>query len=259
MSVATVLRMGRADSQAVIESRWGDWVEARTELGQVDVPADLDRWLLAAPPARADEVLRGFAGLAAVDGGDDVDAAWVLMWVMLPATQRLACRLARFGVTDVQVASQMWVEVRCYPWRLPGRVAPRLVGLLRRHLVAASVAERRELPLSSLTGACADEVPDARVLHCGSERAAMDELVAVLESGCRDGVISGEDRLLLLDLVATASESLELGLRGGTEVMGVVSEQVGFSWGVTGRTVRRRTAASLQALACHYGSKRAIA
>ena len=263
MSVATALRMSRADAQAVIEQRWSGWVERRGELGQVDTPAYLDRWLFAVSAGQADAVLRGFAFLAAVDGGDDTDAASVLIWVMLPAGQRLAHRFARYGVTDAQVAAQLWIEVRCYPWRMPGRVAPRLAGLLRRYLVAASVSERLEVPLSSVTDAGADEVPAGRLVHCGSRRAgraAMDELRAVLEGGCRDGVISRDDQLLLLDVVATASESLESWLSGGTcEVMGVVSDQVGFSWGVTSRTVRRRTAASLQALAAHYRVNRAIA
>lgn len=105
------LRMSRDDAQAVIKRRWTGWVERRAELDQVVTPSDLDRWLLAAPAGQADDVPGGFAFLEAVEGGD-TDAALVLIWVMLPVGQRLAHRPARYGVSDAQVAAQMWIEVR---------------------------------------------------------------------------------------------------------------------------------------------------
>ncbi len=240
MSVATALRMCRADVQHVIRLRWADWLERRPELADVDDPADLDQWLFASGPARADTALRAFAWLAAVDGEDDRDAALVLAWVMLPAAQALARRFAPCGISDDQVAAQLWIDVRSYPWNSNAKVAPRLAGLVRRHLEAAD----------RLVGPA--PVPD---------RDAMAELLAVLESGCREGVISAEDRALLLDVVAVASEPSGSWADGGyvTPWAKQVSDHVGMIRGVDGRTVRRRTTASLQALAGHYKALRRVA
>lgn len=265
MSVATALRMCRADVQHVIRLRWADWLERRPELADVDDPADLDQWLFASGPARADTALRAFAWLAAVDGEDDRDAALVLAWVMLPAAQALARRFAPCGISDDQVAAQLWIDVRSYPWNSNAKVAPRLAGLVRRHLVDTLKQGRTELPFSALcdpspggAGEAADRLVGPAPVP---DRDAMAELLAVLESGCREGVISAEDRALLLDVVAVASEPSGSWADGGyvTPWAKQVSDHVGMIRGVDGRTVRRRTTASLQALAGHYQALRRVA
>lgn len=266
MSVATALRMDRDGVQHVIGQRWADWLRRRPDLADVNEPTDLDRWLFASGPARADKVLRAFTWLSAADGADDHDAALVLAWVMLPAAQALARRLAPCGVSDDLVAAQLWIDVRSYPWNSNAKVAPRLAGLVRRHLVETMKQDRAELPFSALcepsTGGGAGEAVDRLVGPAPViDRDAMAELVAVLETGCRDGVISVEDRALLLDVVAVASEASGDWADGGyiTPWAKQVSDHVGMIRGVDGRTVRRRTTASVQALAGHYQALRRVA
>ncbi len=265
MSVATALQVCRTDVQDVIGLRWADWLQRRPELADVDEPAGLDQWLFASGPACADTVLRAFTWLAAVDGADDRDAAVVLAWVMLPAAQALARRLAPCGISDDQVAAQLWIDVRSYPWRSTAKVAPRLAGLVRRHLVDTLRQGRAELPFSALcepsrgvVGEAADRLVGPALVP---DRDAMAELVAVLESGCQEGVISAEDRALLLDVVAVASEPAGSWADGGyvTPWAKQVSDHVGMIRGVDGRTVRRRTTASLRALAGHYQALRSVA
>ena len=90
MSVASALSLTREAVQGIIVEQGPGWAARRPPLPGVDQPAARDRWLRDADPAAADDVLGGLAQLAAADGGDDVDAAKVLAWVLLPA----ACRVA---------------------------------------------------------------------------------------------------------------------------------------------------------------------
>lgn len=102
---------------------WGDWSEREPRLAVVGFD-ELREWLAEVHPGEADEVLHALATLAASDGGDEVAAASVLAWVLLPG----ACSLVRklrgvSGDASVMVAAQLWIEVRSFPWRRLRKVA----------------------------------------------------------------------------------------------------------------------------------------
>ena len=94
--------------------------------------AGLPDWLWHATPAEADRALLHLAFLAARDGGDDLAAAGVLAWVLLPGAQAIVRALARTtSVIDEVVAAQLWVQVRTFPWRTGHRVATNILWSTR--------------------------------------------------------------------------------------------------------------------------------
>ena len=194
--------------------------------------------------------LCGLAQLAAADGGDDVDAAKVLAWVLLPAACRVAGSFARVADIDEHVAAQLWIEVRSFSWQTTSKVAANIAGRLRKHLAT----DLSDLP-------SAEAPPDLAGRHRGGGLALarqygvggpddgpspMDELLSVLEWGCRRGLITSEDRLLLLDVIAAAADDPAWHRSGAALLGDKVSDSVGTHWGISGRTVRRRAAASDQ-------------
>ena len=55
------------------------------------------------------------AGLAAQHDGDDVPAAAVLAWLLVPGASLLANRLTTLSpAIDQLVAAQLWIEVRTF-------------------------------------------------------------------------------------------------------------------------------------------------
>ncbi|MFT4218098.1 MAG: hypothetical protein QM619_13080 [Micropruina sp.] len=194
--------------------------------------------------------------LAAEDGGDDVDAALVLAWGMLPA----ACGVAR-GLDDLDeridelVASQLWIEVRTYNWRSGTHVAGTIRANLRRHLLRDLRPDlmnplREEL---THTGDLVNVLPD------GPDDVEVDPLqvlVAVLDWGVAHRVITREERRLLLLMVDRASsEPLRANARRS---LLAVSGSVAPELGVHPRTVRRRGRRALDALAARADELRPV-
>lgn len=79
----------------------------------------------------------------------------------------------------------------------------------------------------------------------------MDALLGILTRGVRNGAITTEDELLILD-VLTASASVTTTDAGGSLLGDRVSNVVGVSLGLSGRTVRRRVRRSIDALAVSH-------
>lgn len=256
MSVATRLDLTRPAVQQITAQQWPQWSATLPALTLVDQPTEVDRWLEAADPASADQVLRALAQLAATDGENDIDAAKVLAWVLMPAACRLAGHLGRNSDINEHVAAQLWIEVRSFSWQTTGRVAANISARLRKHLIAeladppatrATLSPPREYgeQLAARARAFGMEV----IPGPGEDVSPMEELLSVLEWGCQRGVITDTDKLLLLDVVTTAAEE-PTWLRSGAALLGdTVSDRVGTQWGISGRTVRRRAAASISALA----------
>jgi hypothetical protein len=92
MSVETALGISAEMAREIIERRWPDWVAASPALALVDFQ-DVRRWLRASDCKAAGDALHALAGLAAKSGGDDVEAATVLAWAMLPAACQIANQL----------------------------------------------------------------------------------------------------------------------------------------------------------------------
>ena len=207
----------------------------------------------------------------------ELAAAMTLCWTLLPAAASTAHQLRGLSPTiDEAVASQLWVEVRTFPWRRLRKVAANIrantrAGVLRQcgdrargragdrtwsqtwpydptaPAWAALVDPRRD----PRTDPRADLGPDA------GDRAPSEELMDVLEWACRQDVITGEERSLLLSLVHAAEGTVVTRTRrgGGGLLANELSAQVAQGLGVSPVTVRRRARRSMLALAeaCRHG------
>lgn len=243
MSVKTALGLSNEIAQSIITTRWEGWSRDLPDLALVPDPAELAAWLRGTDPASADRVLTVLAELGAADGADDSEAALLLAWLMMPA----ACRVARcidHADIDEHVAAQLWIEVRTFSWRTTRKVAANIAGRLRKHLLAE---------LADPTDPHGERIARLSVVPAGMEPSApqvavssIEELVDLLDDGCASGVISVQDRRLLLDLITTAAAAPH----GRTAFLGDrTSDLVAARWGVSGRTVRRWAARSIHALA----------
>ena len=66
------------------DAGWRTWVDQFPCLAGIGDPRSMRAWLTEAEPGEADEVLHALATLGSASGGDDVDAATVLAWALLP-------------------------------------------------------------------------------------------------------------------------------------------------------------------------------
>ncbi len=105
---------------------------------RVDPVHGLDRWAAAEPalagigtagelaetvhnggdPARADELLGALVRLAAVDGGNEEDAALLVAHLLGNGTRKLALQLRDLSADiDDLLAGELWLQIRTFPWR----------------------------------------------------------------------------------------------------------------------------------------------
>lgn len=278
---------------------WPRWVAADGRLGVVDKFDDLRAWLPTVDREEADEVLLALAMLAAPDGGDDVAAAAALAKCLLPGACNLAGWLSLLPPKEVfrdsqpvqpgawwaverideLVASQLWIEVRSFPWRRLNKVAANIivntkVGVLRevgeffyvaradRTWAHTTLLESFSLgdtewsdgerpPSVRASGALAHE-PGTLASGKGEEElSAAAELLELLAWACENDVISEADRSLLLCLVEEADrvETRNLGRGYGGLIGNDLSVRVAPRLGVSQATVRRNASRSVRALA----------
>ena len=238
----------------IVRRRWSDWAAARPPMAGLD-PQHASRWLRGTSPAYC-AARYELAVLAAETGGDDVDAALVLAWAMLPA----ACRVAR-GLADLDeridelVASQLWIEVRTYNWRSGTHVAGTIRANLRRHLLRDLRPDLVNPLREELTHT--GDLVDARLdVPTAAEVDPCQLLVAVLDWGVIHQVITRAERRLLL-LMADRAAS-EPGRANARRSLLAVSAAVAPTLGVHPRTVRRRGRRALDALAAHANEFRPV-
>ena len=240
------------------------------------------------------------------DGGNDIAAAAALAKCLLPG----ACRLAGWLSTlpprvvfrdsqpvlagawsaveriDELVASQLWIEVRTFPWRRLRKVAANIlmntrVGVLREvgDFFYVSRADRTwanttlvesfssgDLTSAAVERGCTAEMPTERVAgalfhrpeiladQSGPDReepSATEELLELLAWACEHSVISAADRYLLLCLVEEADrvETRNLTRGYGGLIGNELSSRVAPRVGVSEATVRRHASRSMRALA----------
>lgn len=267
---------------------WAEWTEREPRLGVVDLDG-LREWLSESPPADVDEVLHALATLAAIDGGDDVAAAAVLAWVLLPGACTLVRRLRHLqGDTRMLVAAQLWIEVRSFEWRRLRKVAANVLlntrtGCLRDAGIAGQIkrADRTwsvtdvvdpssffwaHVAAGERSRVTPGGQPYGRPARMGAdmsmprpthlailspERVSRQEVVEVLAWACDHEVISEPDRELLLCLVEEADEvdSGRFGRSNGGLTATEISSRVAPRCGLSQATVRRRVAGSIRALA----------
>lgn len=299
-------QLGLDDNSELLEQarqRWTTWVAMDARLGVVEKFDDLRDWLPTVDRETADEVLVALAMLGAPDGGDDIAAAAALAKCLLPGACTLAvwlCTLRSRAVLrdnqpvtpgawstaqriDELVASQLWIEVRTFPWRRLKKVAANILmntraGVLRacgdqfqlarfdRTWAHTDLVEAfatgdfatdeawREYPTSTRQvraasfrpGLLADPAPAP-----DEDQSPLEELLEVLAWACEQQVISADDRHLLLCLVDEASrvETRRTGRGYGGLMANELSVRVASRVGVSESTVRRRASKSMRALA----------
>ena len=286
--------------------RWPEWVASDPRLGVVAEFDVLRAWLPSVDRDASDEVLLALSMLAAPDGGDDIAAAAALAKCLLPGACRLAGWLSRLPTREVfrdsqpalagtwsaierideLVASQLWIEVRTFPWRRLRKVAANIlmntrVGVLGEvgAFFYVSRADRtwanttlvesfssRDLTSADDGAGYTAEVPTERVAGAlfhrpeiltdqsgpdGEDLSAADELLELLAWACEHSVISTADRYLLLCLVEEADrvETRNLTRGYGGLIGNEVSSRVAPRVGVSEATVRRHASRSMRALA----------
>ena len=286
-------------------SNWPEWVASDPRLDVVAKFDYLRAWLRSADRDASDEVLLALAMLAAPDGGDDIAAAAALAKCLLPGACRLAGWLSTLPPKEVfrdsqpvlagtwsaverideLVASQLWIEVRTFPWRRLRKVAANIlmntrVGVLREvgDFFYVSRVDRTwantTLVESFSSGDLTDggvaryasEMPTERVASALFHRTGLladrsqpdeveptpkEELLELLAWACEHQVISVADRYLLLCLVEEADrvETRNLTRGYGGLIGNQLSSRVAPRVGVSEATVRRHASRSMRALA----------
>lgn len=257
MGLVEILGLDDEQIQHLMGPHWDCWAGRVPALGCVPAPRELAVWRWTAPAGEVDRVLRGLAELAAADGFDDVDAARVLAWLMLPAAAALAAELRGPDVEE-HLAARLWIAVRSYPWATTGKVAANIAGRVRRGVLldldSTAQLENHDRT-QARTVAASDFVVAVGPVFDPSEPLpdAAEEVAAVLEWGCANDVISDDDRELMLDVLVAAG--LEEGTGSSCQPLlgDKVSARVGSQRGVAGRTVRRRARRTIAALATAVG------
>lgn len=244
-------QLGLDDGSELLEQarqRWETWVASDDRLAVVEDFDDLRGWLATADRGAADDALLALAMLAAPDGGGDVVAAAALAKCLLPGACRLAAWLATqrrhmlpggVEMATELVASQLWIEVRTFPWRRGKKVAANILmntraGVLRECGDFTQVARTDQTwvhtELVEAFASC-DQGGDIDVESCrmgerhqpaagwrpclladpnpgpGEQHSPLEELREVLTWACEEEVINAEDRFLLLCLVEEASQA----------------------------------------------------
>lgn len=277
MSVGDLLGLDEGGGMlAEARARWIIWAADDPRLRVVDDFEDLRDWLASVGRDDADAVLLALATLAATDGGDDVAAAGALAKCLLPGACVTANRLRHLvhkghlrpslsGPTgqrvDELVASQLWIEVRTFPWRRLTRVASNILVSTRLG-VLYELGDNSRLWRTDKTWANTSllDAVTRGDFHAEQVRTPNDDdaelspperLLRVLAWGCDHEVITASDRHLLL-VVAEEAENVKTA-RTGRGRCGLVGNELSLRvaprLGVSGATVRRRVARSMAALA----------
>ena len=247
MSVETALGASAATANQIIERRWADWLETRPALAGAD-HVNLRGWLRTASTVAANGALYDLAVLAATDGGDDTEAALVLAWCLLPSACRIAKQFSDVDPVEIDqlVASQLWIEIRTYNWRTCTRVTGTICANLRRSVLREWSLDPDRPPRLNVvvwTDLLAQLCEEPAV----AELSPRQVLLQVLDWGVANGTIQEFDRALLLEMVEiSVCDPKHRSPRRSLLASAVVA---GPEFGVSPRTVRRRSRRALSALA----------
>ena len=263
MSVATHLGLDPAGTALVeLEQEWASWVAQFPRLARAGDFPSLRDWLAAAKPAEADDVLHALATLGSPSGGDNLAAASVLAWALLPGACALAHRLRALSPRiDEVVAAQLWLEIRSFPWHRLHKVAGNILANTRagvlRECGVRSQLERADRAWSNTR--LVDPSASFWARHVDgldTVPSAGDELLELLEFARAANVITDADKKLLLLLVEAADRcGTTRTSRGSAGLMSnAASAQVAIQAGLSPITVRRRARRIIDALAAaHVG------
>jgi hypothetical protein len=249
-----VEQLGVADlAQGLEEARqlWQEWVEQDPRLASAPAVDGLRDWLMLVGIDAADEVLHALVQIGSPSGRDCRPAAWVVAWALLPGAIAVARRAPAGPETDALVASQLWLEIRQFPWwrhqKVAGNVLANMRSVLAREgmLKRPSWAERRTVPT--------DRLPEQQLQQVSPNA----ELIDVLSWGEQVGLIGSGDRLLLSSLVEQTDRlGARTVCRSGQGLMSASAlAETAAKFGLSPGTVRRRARRSIDALAsaCRSG------
>ncbi|TQM57837.1 hypothetical protein [Humibacillus xanthopallidus] len=260
MSVATQLGLGDPESHvlAMARSRWPGWVSAHPVLGVVEDLLELPAWLRQADRDDADMVLLTLAELSSPEGGDDVAATGALAWVLLPGVSLLASRMFTLSPRiDQMLAAALWMEARTFRWQRGHRVAANVLMNARKAVMrdlgvgaAADPTWARTIPVAPTERIWEAMPAEPSESAETPETSAQQELAELLDWASAGGVITDEDRSLLVDVAQTADRQRTVRSgRGHAGLLGNdVSAEVAGRRGVAAITVRRHTSRAIQAL-----------
>ena len=232
------LAQGLADAREL----WLDWVEQDPRLALAPGVDGLPAWSKVVGIDAADEVLHALVRIGSSSGGDCQPAAWVVAWALLPGANAVARRAPAGPETDALVASQLWLEIRQFPWwrhrKVAGNVLANMRSAVAREgaLKRPSWAERRTVPT--------DGLPEQQRHRQVSPD---EELIDVLSWGVQVGLIESGDRLLLTSLV---EQTDRLGVR--TVCRSGQGSDVGAGVGGDGGRIRTVARDSAQTRAAEY-------
>jgi hypothetical protein len=250
MSVEEALGISTVTAMEIVERRWPDWARVRPVLRTVDL-SDVRSWLRRGDARKVGEVMHALAWLSARDGGNDIEAAAVVAWLMAPVAGKVANQLRTMSPEiDALVASQLWIEVRTVNWRASSRVAGNIGKSLRRNLVRdAGLDPSRPATVEPMLW---PDLTECMLSDCESaSEDPEDTLLAVLDWGVENHTIQASDRDLLLAMVAVSASDPRH--RSPRRPLLAAAGLIGPRLGITPRTVRRRSRRALDALAAHAG------
>lgn len=255
MSVAAQLGLQGPDVEPLraARERWGQWAGAYPVLAAAPPMGELHAWMRGLEVGPRNDVVCALGRLGSCDGDDEVLAAAVLSWALLPGAVNVARRLHYASpVIDELVASQLWLELRTLPSAATHKVAANILGRVhagvRRDLGLAAPTDRAWARTSLLDPF---DVAWASVPTPGQETPVDLELQEVLDRAVARAVITEDDRRLLQDLAAQTRPGDSTRGRAGlvTRRAGAaVADQLHLS----DRQVRRRAGRALDALATLY-------
>lgn len=251
MTVETLLGLDDDRMAVLAADRWSDWEVTEPRLARVPSPLELDAWRRKAAAEDANAVLLGLARLAALDGGDDRDAALILAWLLLPTALKLRRQLGGVAAVDLDalIAAELWVVVRSVPWQKTHWLVARIAIELREAVLVECGINTRRHPVVRVAP---NAFPDRVRVH-DSDPDPAETLSALFEWARAEDVIGESDHLIVVSLLAAARALDEAGTlprNGGAGGLAsdLVTHVVAEELGVCQRTIRRRLASCVQAL-----------
>jgi hypothetical protein len=256
MSVATRLGIDDTNGPAMAEAqrKWPTWMVREPSLAGASRLLDLRSWTRAADAVAKDDALRALAKLGSATGDDDDAAITALTWALVPGAATLAYRLSDLANdVDELVAAQLWIAAKTFAWeRRRSTAASILRDTMRGVQAELGVGDgARRHDRAWAQSVCVEPASPAWRHYDGArpDGSAAMELFELLDAATASGVITEDDRALLIDLaVASDDPSVPAG-RGRAGLMTpAASEAVAELRGVSSRTVRRRAANAIDRL-----------
>jgi hypothetical protein len=210
---------------------------------------------------RGDQALGAVVRLAAVDGGDEEDAALLVAHLLANGSRKLALKLRDLSDNiDDLIAEALWLRIRMFPWRQRSHAYAKSLLLDTRKAVLAELHPYRSPdgrdrivpvdPLPNPAGAVGPGVLAVLDQPMWEEHDRSDiRLADVLDWAQRSGIVTASDVELLIDLAVSAARlgQREGEVRRGANTAAEVGE-VARRRGVNKRTIWRHRTRALVAL-----------